>query len=189
MSKPDMIIVKNREELHSAQEINPNTIKIDYGDKNNPAIISDLRQKRSYTVCGDHYVMICGSNRIIAQEGSHIIARDNVNVYASDNAHVIARDNCEVEACGHSVITACGDSIIVARDDSCIYAKDKSVVIPFGNSIAKITHLNVNSSYIEMHSTLANPDLPVRSLAKEEWRDGYSKMNYMVKTDGIEFRS
>ncbi len=186
MSKPDMIIVKNDVELHRAQEINPNTIKINYGDKNSPAIISDFRQKRSYTVCGDHYVLICGNNRIIAREGSHIIARDNANVYAYDNAHVIARNNCEVEACGHSVITAYDDSIIVARDDCCIYAKDKSVIIPFGNSIAKITHLNLHSSYIEMHSTLANPDLPVRSLAKEEWRDGYSKMNYLVNTDGIE---
>ncbi len=124
------IIVKSQEELDAVPTDKDCIIKIKFGTKRFPAIVSNCYKYR-VVAWGNSSVVARENSSVVARENSSVEARKNSSVVARENSSVVAWENSSVVAWENSSVEAWGNSSVVARENSFIVARENVQVVDF----------------------------------------------------------
>ena len=122
----EIIVVTSQEELDVVPENYKDWLNIQFGTKDDPAIV---RGNKKAIVYGENYVEAHDRSKITVFSGSIIKACDESIVWALGTSKVKAFDRSEVKAFDESIIEAHDRSEVTAQDDSLVKAWEHSVVI------------------------------------------------------------
>ncbi|WP_407382832.1 hypothetical protein [Ruminococcus sp.] len=139
-----IITVKSQEELDRIPLDTEDTIRIEFGTAEEPAVVRN-QYRNSVRACDNSSVEAYDNSSVLAHDNSSVEAFGNSSVWAFGNSSVEAfgnssveaYDNSSVRACDNSIVRAYGNSSVEAYDNSSVDARGNSSVVAYDNSIVR----------------------------------------------------